>query len=52
MVGLGSGAVVGRSFVGDGLSGLGCGEGMDAGSYWDPLLKVTALTFSRGFYSA
>ena len=52
MVGLGSGAVVGRSFVGDGVSGLGCGEGMVGGSYCALLLKVIALTFFLGFFLA
>ena len=44
--------MVGRSFVSDGISGLGCGEGIVGGSYWALLLKVIALTFYLGFYSA
>ena len=43
--------MVGRSFAGDGVSRIGCGEGMNGGSYCFPLLKVTALKFSLGFSS-
>ena len=44
--------MVGRSCAGDGVSRIGCGEGMNGGSYCFPLLKVTELTFSLGFSSA
>ena len=49
MVCLGSGVVVGWSFGGDGVSEIGCGEGMVGGSYWAPLHRVTALIFSLRF---